>query len=352
MHMELLLRKMDEFKNLGEFFLWLNKTPGFRGQQAPLLPFNDDVADFEADFGGGWVTARASGDIRLAIAAARRAAEQMRDTMQFRLENEATDRLIRKGIRRALVDDPRATDEDRENLRKLQKAVEVSQVLPRGFAPSAMLALISGATRGYDPHSTDKGVTSDSFKPMGEFQALMDAYGFMPGVERVMEALTAHSIGSLRNNVGDMSKEGGTAMDADGRQVEWEQMTVEQALDMMDDPRSAGLAFTLLTPRFLDVANGKLTERLLHDANLKTLLDSRVYSDLFQLGGDKSFNKAMKYLALVDSRARAAGGHFDVERYVASLTVARTRPHSRLLKSSAKLVATNRRLLALGGYDQ
>lgn len=320
MHLELLLRQMDTAKNLDEFFLWLNRTPGIRGQQAPLLPFHDDVADFEADAGGGWVTSRASSDLRAAITAARSAAEQLQVSMAARLDRAASDRPLRAAIRRALNGEP---DGDYEALRQFEKAVSVSHELPRGFAPAAMLALTRSAMRGFSPHSTDKGITADAYVGLGEFQAVADAFGFVPGLERTMELLTAHSLGSLAGNLGDLGKHAGTAMDAHGRQIEWSRLSVEEALDMLDDPRTEQLALTLLTPQALDVVNGKLVERQLTDASLTDLLDASHYADLYNLDGDHALDNAMRYLSILDSRARAEGGHFDVQRYVNALAITR-----------------------------
>lgn len=321
---EQLLVRMDQAKDLDEFFVWLNDTPGFRGQEAVYLPFHDDVADFEADAGGGWVTIKAGSDLRSAITALRRGARSLAETMAFRQQQQATDRLILDGIKRAQADDPDATPEDRENLRRLTKAVAVSRELPRGFAPSAMLALTHGAIRGFDAQSHDKGRTATSYGPLGEFQALMDAFGFVPGLERVMETLTAHSMSSLRTNVGDMARYDGVAMDADGRPVEWQPMSVEQAIEMLDDPRSAPLAHALLTPTALDLSTVGMTERLLTEASLAELLDDGHYKQLFAEKPESELNQAMRYLSLVDAKARAEGGSFDAIRYANDLAATMT----------------------------
>ena len=203
--------------------------------------------------------------------------------------------------------------------------MQASIELPRGFAPTAMLALGRGVMRSFDPHSTDKGMSPNSYHPLAEFQALMDAFAFAPELERVMEALTAHSIGSLRTNVGDLAKYAGTAMDADGRPIEWHPMTVDQAIEMLDDSRTAPLAHALLTPSAMDITPaGVLSERLLMEASLKDLLDDGHYKALFDDSSDGALDRAMRYLSLVDSRARHEGGHFDVMRMAHDRAIART----------------------------
>ena len=342
-HMELLIRQLDSFNDIDQFFLWLNSAPGFRGQQAPLLPFYDDVAEFEADSGGGWSQDRKSTELRQAISEAKRQAVTLRDTVDFRAERLATDAALRQSIRRAM--DGKGNDDDRDNLRLFEKAVQVSHELPRGFAPSASMALTRGVLRGFDAHAHDKGVTIDYAMALGEFQALMDGFGFLPALERTMESLTAHSLSSLKSNIGDLSRFGGQAMDATGREIVWEPLTAEQALTMLEDPRTAGLAYTLLTPGALDMARDKLVERHMFDASLKSLLDLNNYSDLYRLSGDGALNNAMRYLTLVDSYARNKGGHFDVIRYVNALAAARLTALDRPATEEDLSRATNRAYL-------
>lgn len=325
--LEALVRKMAATKSLDELFHWVNTTPGMRGadQQGPLVPFVDDVADFDPEVGGAWSTARASGDLRTAIATMRRGAEQLRDTMRFREVTAATDRAILDGIKRARYDEASATPLDREHLRKLQRALAVSLELPRGFGPSAMLALGRGVLRGFDANSHDKGKTAASYGPLGEFQALMDAFAFVPGLERVMETLTAHSIGSLRSNIGDIAKHSGVAMDANGRPVEWEQLDVDTVIEMLDDSRTAPLALALLTPSALDLSpNGTMAERLLTEASLKDLLDDEHYRELFREDDGMPVDRALRYVWMVDAKARAEGGNFDALRAVHDLAISRT----------------------------
>lgn len=343
MHMELLIRKLDEYKDIDQFFLWLNSTPGFRGKRAPLLPFYDDVAEFEADSGGGWTQSRNSTDLRQAISEATRQAETMRDAVNFRAEREATDAALRRSILRAR--DGSGNNNDLDNLRRFERAVQVSQELPRGFAPTAMLALTRGVLRGFDAHAHDKGTTIDYAKPLGEFQALMDGFGFLPALERTMESLTSHSLSSLKSNLGDLSRFGGKAMDATGREIVWERMTVDQALDMLD--KAPALAYALLTPAALDVARDKMVERNVFDSSLKSLLDERNYTHLFNLQGDGAMNNAMVYLSMIGAYARSKGGHFDEVRYVNALAAARLTKLDRPATEDDLSRATNRAYLDL-----
>lgn len=338
-NLELLIRKMTSSTNLDEFFVWVNSAPGIRsnrivgdrGNRAPLVPFNDDVSSFEADAGGGWVTARASSELRESISALRRGAENLRTAVTDRSRMDEIDTMRSTGIRRALRNDPNdpASLEDVEDLRKFRQALSLSVQVPRGMSPKAMLTLTRGAVRGFDAHSTDKAVAPTSYAPFGEAQMLMDAFGFLPNNEQLQEALTAHSISSLTTDAGNLVRTSGTAMDATGRTIEWASFdatndaSVEEMLDLIDDWESKPLAMMMLTPKALDVINGRLTERLMFESSLTSLLDNTGFKELFPTNEDDklSLSKDMEYLMVLDSRARMAGGNFSAIRLANDLAI-------------------------------
>ena len=330
MTLELLVRQLAEAKNLDEFFRWVNTHPMIRGDRAPLLPWMDSVTDFEADAGGGWVTVSSDSDLRGAMLDLRRQAEALRSDVDFLAQRDAKDRSMLEGIKRAMRNDAGATALDRQNLQKLSTAVDRARNQPRSFGPSAMLALVRGATRGFDPNSHEKGKTAKSFGPLGEFQALIDAFGFVTGVERDMEVLTAHSMSSLRSNVGDIAKSSGLAMDADGTPVTWDALSVEKVVDLLDDSRTQNLAYTLLIPQAMDITpDGRLTDRSMFEPSLSNLLDSDSYADLFvkEAGGGLSMDRSARYLSALDALARKdanGGGGFAVLKAIIDLTVSRT----------------------------
>lgn len=326
-HLEVLLRQLDSAGNLNDFFKWINTTPGYRGQQAPFLPFVDDVADFENDSIGSFTTAGASADLRTAISKMSTSAEQLRDTMLFRETTRETNRLLLDGIKRARNGDPQATQLEQENLRKLQKALSIAQELPRAFSPNAMLALAQGAMNSFDAGSHEKGKTAESYGPLGQFQALMDAFGFMPGLERMIEAVTANSFSSIRNNIGDLARTSGTAMDANGQPVTWDRLDIDTLIELLDNPDTEDLGHALAAPKALDLSMaGPLVERTLVPASLKDLLDDRHYKRLFEPVGNPSheLDQAMRYLSMIDAKARTEGGHFGAIRAALDLAISRT----------------------------
>lgn len=329
-HLQVLLQRLAETKDINTFYKWLNTTPGYRSNgQAAFVPFVDDVADFDAESIGGWVTLKPGSDLRTAIATMRTSAEALAERMSFRNVKDQTDRLILDGIKKARNDDPTATPTDRENLRKLTAAVSRSNELPRAFSPNAMLALLQGAMSGVMPGSHEKGKTAAAYGPLGQFQMLVDALGFKPGLERMMDFLTAQSITSLKGNLRDVSRTSGKAMDAYGRPVQWAPLDVDQAISLLDDATTAPLAHALLTPTALDLSMvGTLVERTLFDASLKDLLDESHYQQLFvdpeQMNPAEELDQATRYLSLVEAKARADGGHFDAMKMAGELAISRT----------------------------
>ena len=351
---ELFMRQLDSAKSLDEFFTWLNTADGMKTsmQYADYLPFVDDVADYEADTAGSWTTAHGSADVRAAIAAARTGFSQMRKDVLFDTAKQATDKALLDSVRAGR--DGTGTRVDTENYLRFQRAFAVSQQLPRGFSASAMTPLLLNMLDGIDAHQHDKGKAPDHAKALGEFQARMDAFGFVPDLERTLEVLTAHSIGSLSINVDDLGKRSGLAMDANGREIRWDTLTADDMIDLLDDPVARPLMMRLLTPVVMDEGPaGKVTEKALIEPSMKALLSNSFYKRLFFKGGedpqsDTTFDRAMTYLYLLDSRSRAEGGgyammHAVFDRAVAMTSALRSesKPRGRaaILKEAAYQVA-------------
>lgn len=316
---ERLFGKMDEFDDLNKFFLWLNKEPGFRAfDQAPFVPFFDSVAEFEG-LGAGSVDSTEA-DLRDAITTFQSAADQILQTVAFREGNHATNR----GYINKLKDyrsDPVKYAQHRPLNELFEKMVQVSQQLPRGFSPTAMLELSDAATSLF-AHGHDKGKVPTPYVGLGEFQATMDAYDYVPAWERAMESVTSHSIASIRNNLGDLARHRGRAMDTDGNPVEWAPLDADAMLELLDNEETQAFGMVMLSPMALDTINGKLIERHYFEPTLESLLNEGNFKALYDLKGDGGFSRASKYLSLIDARARAEGGHFDVVRYVNSLVIA------------------------------
>lgn len=324
LHMELLLREMNRAKSLDEFFYWVNTTPGIRSSsQAPLLPFVDDVADFEAGAAGvGWTKMSAGADLRTAIGAAERAAHQLSQTMALRATKASADRLRLDDIKDAAAGDLDPVKQD--SLRKLARRVEQAKEMPRGFSPNSMLALTKGLIRGFDAGSHEKGKVPSSYAELGEFQALMDAFAFVPGAERAMEVLTGHSLSSIRTNLGDIASTGGVAMDESGREIRWEPLSLEKTIELLDDPDTAPFALMLLTPTAMDITPVGLAERLLMDASLVDVLDNDHYRELFDTDSPNRLDVDTRYVSVLDSLARAEGGNFDALRSANDFAIALT----------------------------
>lgn len=329
--LERLIRAMSTSKNLNEFFVWLNRTPGMHlPNEAPLLPFNDNVASFDPNTLAGMSGDSATQSINEALSELARTSKIVRETQDFRVSRNENDKPWIQSLRRALAGTGNHADD--ENLRRFEKLMQLNREMPRSFAPSSMLALVQGAMRGFDSNAHDKGKTIGWAAGMGEFQALMDAWGFLPHVERIFEQVTSISMSSLRTNLSDITRVPGRAMDDDGATVEWSGFTTEQMVNMLDNFDTAPFAYAMLVPLSLEVVNGRLVERTLFTPTLTHLLSENgeqdlpgnQLADLFELGSrSRSLHRAVTYVQMVDSRLRKLGGHFDVLRYVATLATAR-----------------------------
>lgn len=322
-NLELLVRRMSSAKDLDEFFRWINTESGFKGMDAPYMPFTDDVADFDIRRGGVFSSGGLSSDVRTAMMDLKVRAAEFAKSTAYLNRRDIEDRTRLQDIKAALA----AGDDTHPDVVKLQSALVRTKETPRAFGPSAMMALVRGAVRGFDPSSHDKGKTAKSFGPIGEFQALMDAWGFKPGIERDMGEITALDMSDLRNNVGDMAKRGGTAMDAFGNPVKWNELDIETAVQLLDDPATANLALTMLIPQAMDITpDGKLTDRSWMEPSLSALLDGDAYTEVYQRNenGALSLDQSARYLSQLDALTRTEGGAFDAIKAVIDLAVART----------------------------
>lgn len=324
---KLLIRKMTEAKSLEELYRWINTEPGVRGSQAPLLPFVDDVATFDATYAGGWVNASQSTELRRSIASLRSTVSQVKESLHTQAQTAASDRVATESLLVAIGKGNRpAEQEDLDRLARFRAAVERAKETPRGFGPSAMLALGRGVARMFDAQAHDKGRTMTPFEGIGGFQALMDAFGFFPGLERQVSSATAHDLDAVKQNLGDLINGPTLMMDAHGREVFFDPEP-EKLIEMLADPRTAPLVKSILYPTALDVGpTGIMSERYLQDLSLQEFLGEVNNDELFQrdTGDNLSLDTAMRYISRVDAIGRGKGGSFDALRSVFDLIVART----------------------------
>lgn len=323
--LERFIRALTEFNNADDFMFWVNTQPGIRGKRAPLVLFNDDVAAFEANV-SGFNIPRPGVDLQLKIRNLRDIAPQFVKNMEFREQKDATDREYYNALLRAHNDDPQATEQDHLHLERFKKVLRTSHDLPRGFSPSSFLAMARGALRGFDANSTDKGKTPTSFDGFGQFQALMDGFGFMTGFERTLEDINAHSMSSLETNLGDLGKLDGKAMNSDGQQINLQKLDVGSALEMLGDYRTAPLAFAMLAPTAMELTdNGTLADRVLFEPSLEDLLKSNGFSDVYAPPGKRlTIDQASRYISTIDAYGRNHGGENDAARAVVTEAIART----------------------------
>lgn len=324
MHFEMLIRKLDTETDLNDFMVWLNKTPGFRRSgEAAYLPFVDDVVDFDSDEKNPFSAGSPSSLYRQALTDAATAAEHIRDSVSFRREHKADNDRILQDIKDARDGDP--DPEKQQRLRQLEKVLQLARQLPRSFSPASMLALTQGAVHGVDAQSHAKGQTATSYKEHGEFQALMDAFAFVPGFERIMAEFSAYDLDGLRNNLSDLVRTSGVTMDPKtGRQIEWRPLTLDEAIDLLDNPRTSSLGYALLTPSAMDLTPAGLTEKLMSEANLDDLLSGNVYKKMFEPAGDNQLNADMQYLSAANAMLRNEGGNDDIIRTANNLAIVYT----------------------------
>lgn len=319
------IEQLETATDLDEFMRWVNTFPGLRGNQAPLTAWVDDVAEFDKDkAGGGWTTALQGAELREAIGNLRRSAQNLVSDLAEERAAAAADVTVLQAVRRHLAGTGTAEDKDLHD--RFAKALSEAGERAVGLGPQAMLHQIVGAVRGFYAQAHTKGKNPPNVEPAGSFDAGRDAFDYVTNYERVMAALTATNLDALGGNLGELAKDGVRSMDDFGRVVEWEQPTVEQMLDLLENADTRPLARSILFPKVMErTVDGRLSPQLLVGKDLKSLLMGTSHNDLFpRADGTLSRDAALRYLSAVEATARRHGGHFSVQRLANDLAIART----------------------------
>lgn len=323
-------KEMRSATSLEAFLRWVNSTPGVRGDQAPLVGWVDDVAEFDMDKAqGGWTATLEGAEQREAIASLSTAAQHLvKDLSEERTLVEADARTL-DSIERVLQADAGAdvkvTPTDRDLHDRLVEAVNQAGELRVGLGPQAMLHEIVGAVRGFYPTAHNKGAVPDYVGPVGLHDAIADAYGYVTNYERLLASLHSVNITDVGQNMSKISKEGVRTVDEHGRMVLQDKPTPAQMVSWLKNPDTRSLARSVLFPQVMErTPDGKLSTQLLIGKDLKSLLKSASHADLFPKNDVLSRDSAYRYLSLVEAQARKHGGHYSVMRAVNDIVIART----------------------------
>lgn len=321
-------RLLDEFisrvtsaKNLRELFQWINTHPVLRGDQAPLLPWVDDVAEFSPDKAkGGWGVSLPGSAMREAIASFATSTQRMVDhqNADSELLNSVKERNTRIALREAFA------QFDGENLssvtnpeyrEKLAGFLEAFQNANRRGTllgeRSLMLALV-GALPGIDGKSHDKAKTQPHLRGLGRWLNTHDRFGLTSNPMQLLQALTSYDQRSVTANLSRLAGRDVRTMGDNGEQVLWENMGPRELFELYDNEDTQAMASEILFPMVVDVdpGSGITSRKYQQGRSIADLVDGTYDGRMFQHGPDGrvTADAAQRYLSVAISETVAQGG--------------------------------------------
>lgn len=285
----------------------INSEPAWRGDRAELLPFYDDVADYEADPADVWNAALPGSVQREAIQNFAARTKMMSKTAVAIEQELETERSIISAIRGYLRT---GTDRDSGRLyhERLKLAVENRRLFPDHIGPAARdrltRAIQQGVLRMHDKGKADRNVAA-----FGEQLVTVDEFGVKQSVFQAIDSLTAYDGEDILTNPTKLTEGPVRVGLADGSTVTVDLSTVEGVLAALENPGTNTFAKMVLFPTVRDIGT---TDNLqswfdTRGPGLKSALDHADFSDVFRPAGERlTPAQAHKYISLIESGVRKA----------------------------------------------
>lgn len=343
LRLEKFMSQLYSATDLESFMRWVNTAPDIRGEQAPLVPWVDDTAEFDPDkAGGGWTTNLAGAELREAISGLQRTTSALLGDLALEQTSINADVSVIGAIKRVLRAEAgdktvKLDSGDRDLYERFVKSISEAGELGVGMGPQAMLYQSVSAAMGFYPQAHTKGKNPPHIALAGQFESGRDAFDYVTNYERVMAAMTAVNLDAVSNNLSQVAKDTVRTMDDQGRPVVHEmpreadgtptRAAVEAMLTLFETAETRGLARGVLFPQVMERDfDGVLRPKLLVDRSLKALLDGTSHNDLFGKFGTLSQDTALRYVSMVETTARQFEGknHFSVQRALNDIVIART----------------------------
>ena len=249
----------------------------------------------------------------------RQASENMVDELVEEKATLAEDKRVRDAIKRAIAYKEGSNVElkagDLEMHDQMQAVINDAADYYVGLGPAAMMREVLGAVTGFEPQEHTKAKNPPNTAAIGTFEAEVDANGYVLNYDRMLASMTALDLDSVAGNFAMLAKDDARSMDDFGREINWLKPTVKSMVAMLDDPRARPQARAVLFPQVEELDfDGVVRTKMLLGKSLEALLDGSGHNDLFADTGNLSQDSAMRYLSMLNARARKHGGHQSVIR--------------------------------------
>jgi hypothetical protein len=313
-----LQRAMLESPSLDALFEQINANPMLMGDRAELIPWHDDVSEYEASPADALGGAQPSANLREAYekaaarlevlssverdaAVARRSEQKLLRKMDVRLRalGDEFDRGARpqdKGVPSDPVD---------KILESLRLATVNAPLLVDGNGPNAVRqALEAMQSNLFIGH--DKGKPDERIGPLGQLLPFNMGFGLKQGIRLEVDNITVISWQDASANPTKLAEAPTWVQFEDGSMALVDVTTVRGALDMLMDPTTNGLAKAILFPHVKDIdANNQLQDHLLTLApragDLEGLLEEQHFAHLFNGSDAPTTRQALALMSLVQS---------------------------------------------------
>lgn len=320
-----LFEKLSTSTSLDTFFTWLNTKAEIIGDQAPLVPWYDDVADFSPDrANGGWSTKIYGTELRNSIRALQETSSRLLENVQQEAKAIEMDGAALRSVQKVLdyengVSTERPTSGDRARARRLQEAADAAVDRQIGTGPAAMVNQIAIASWGFYIKAHNKGTNPPHVELAGALDTQTGGFGFISNPERFMASLTSVNLDDLGSNPELLAQDGVRSVDEHGRVVEWERPTLQQWVTLLQTPRTRNLGMDILFPQVLELTPMGASRQYLQERSITNMLDGNQYRDIFPKLDNLSREAAVKYLSTLEAEV---GGH-RVQRYLNKLVIVR-----------------------------
>jgi hypothetical protein len=318
----------DSSDTLAEMFDKINNNPRLRSDRAKLLPYYDDVADFEVRPTDLYSRQMASATMRdqrataadrlKQMASSRRTAVAARQA-ESGLVQDMVDRIRELGGRYDETHNPRteglAPKPVDEHLDALMRAIKLAPSLVDGVGPAARDQAMAAIQEGLLIMS-NKGAGDPNLSLTGAMLPLVSSMGLKQGLLQEIDNLTVFEIQDVMSNLSKLA-EGPTRIQlSDGSQTVVDATSVAGVVSLLRDPTTNALAKAIVFPTVRDVTGSGTTQLYsVYDnaAGLKSLLAQTSNAQFLKNGSKVTTDDAHKLLSMVEAMAMKMVEHLPAE---------------------------------------
>ena len=326
------LTKLNEASSVEKFMEYVNTSEGLTTDGAPLLPWVDDVAEFDAErAGGGWSSRLSTPTLMEHVNNLRSTARRMVGDLSKEEARAKADVNTALAIQRwhqhlqnpgdlSLV----ASPADRDTYQRFVALLKQSAKRRMANGPRAMLQHTAHLVHGMYAPAHAKGANPDQVAANAALEAQDNAFGYLITAERVLGDLTAHNEESVAQAPQMILRGGGRTMNRDGSPVTWEMNSVEAMLPLMLDPKHHNMMRSVLFDTVVELDGDNVPRRkFLMGSTLDEVMTGTTVKDLFNDEKNPTLTQSMKFLVKLEQKLRDTQKH-QLEQKVTELVLART----------------------------